>query len=179
MKLLITTILFLSITFNSCKNKVTKEDPRPDWTTEESIKMQSTFTEEEEDEINLFLKRHNDWKMTKTGTGLRYFIHTKSDAIDSAKVLDLVTVDYSIQLLDGTICYTSEDKGPQSFIVEKSDLESGLHEAIKLMCTGDKALFILPSHLAHGLIGDTDKIPPLMPIIYEIELLKIKHNNDQ
>ena len=58
-------------------------------------------------------------------------------------------------------------------MIEKTDIESGLHEALKYMCTNDKALFILPSHLAHGLIGDQDKIPPLQSLIYDIHLIKI------
>jgi FKBP-type peptidyl-prolyl cis-trans isomerase len=42
------------------------------------------------------------------------------------------------------------------------------------MHVGDKAKFILPSHLAHGIMGDNDKIPPLTPVVYNIELLSIQ-----
>ena len=63
-------------------------------------------------------------------------------------------------------------------MIEKTDIESGLHEALKFMCTDDKALFILPSHLAHGLIGDSDQIPPMVPIIYDIHLMKINPRNE-
>lgn len=145
----------------------------PQWSQEESINMNSTFAAEEDEEIENFLSHRPDWHMTKTGTGLRYFIYNKSERSDSAKVGDLVTVDFEISLLDGTICYTSEEKGPESFIVEKTDIESGLHEGVKYMTTGDRAKFILPSHMAHGLIGDTDKIPPLTPAIYDIHLIQI------
>ncbi|MCB9222789.1 MAG: FKBP-type peptidyl-prolyl cis-trans isomerase [Crocinitomicaceae bacterium] len=148
---------------------------QPNWTQEESINMNSTFAAEEDAEIEDFLSHRPDWKMTKTGTGLRYFVYNRSEHSDTARVGDLVTVDFEISLLDGTICYTSQDKGPESFIVEKTDIESGLHEGMKYLCTGDKALFILPSHMAHGLIGDTEKIPPLTPAIYDIQLLKIDH----
>lgn len=154
------------------------EQPLPEWTKEESINMQSVFVEEEEDEINSFLKRHSDWKMTKTETGLRYFIYEKSTHNDTARIYDEVTVDFEIDLLDGTHCYSSKTNGPESFMIEKTDIESGLHEALKYMCTDDKALFILPSHLAHGLIGDSDQIPPLVPIIYDIHLIKINSENE-
>ena len=80
--------------------------------------------------------------------------------------------------MDGTQCYSSKSNGPERFVVEKTDIESGLHEALKFMCTDDKAKFILPSHLAHGLIGDSDQIPPLVPIIYDIHLLKIKTKHE-
>ncbi len=168
---------FLAIV--SCTEEVEPiEVPKPEWTKEESIKMQSTFSSEEEDEINSFLKRRPDWKMTKTGTGLRYFIYEKSDLTDTVQIYDEVIVDFSIELLDGSKCYSSDSTGAESFMVEKTDIESGLHEAMKFMCTGDKALFILPSHLAHGLIGDSDKIPPMVPIIYNIHLVKINSSHE-
>ena len=108
-------------------------------------------------------------------SGLRSFIYYKSELNDTARVGDAVLVDFSVELLDGTICYTSEKEGPESFIVEKADIESGLHEAMQQMCTGDKGKFILPSFMAHGLIGDEDKIPPLTPVIYDIHLIEIDH----
>ncbi len=146
----------------------------PNWTKNQSIDMNSTFALEENEEIDLFLERHQDWSMTETGTGLRYMIYQKSVSNDSVKVGDLVTVDFEISLLNGDVCYSSRGNEPETFTVEKSDIESGLHEGVKYLCLGDKAKFILPSHAAHGLIGDTDKIPPLSPVIYDIELLKIE-----
>ncbi len=146
----------------------------PEWTQDNSSDMNAVFTEEEDEEIELFIKRHSDWRMTKTGTGLRYFIYSKSDMNDTARVDDVVTVDFEITLLDGTLCYSSSENGPESFMVEKADIESGLHEGMQYMCTGDRAKFILPSHMAHGLIGDEEKIPPLTPVVYDIHLIKIE-----
>ncbi len=176
MKKLIFFITLLLIC--SCETPQQQQKKDPKWTKEQSIEMQSTFTQEEDEEIESFLKRHPDWKMTKTGTGLRYFIYYKSENNDTAKVGDIVTVDFDISLLDGTLCYSSKEKGEDSFMVERTDIESGLHEAMKLMCTDDKAKFILPSHLAHRLIGDLEKIPPLSPVIYDIHLKKIKHHEN-
>jgi len=36
---------------------------------------------------------------------------------------------------------------------------------------GDAAIIILPSHLAFGLLGDQDMIPPRSTVIYEIEII--------
>jgi len=169
----ISTLAFFFFSFISCtEEEIIQELPIPKWNTNESINMQSTFVAEENDEINSFLKRHPDWNMTETGTGLRYFIYDKSENKDTAKVYDEVSLFFDIKLLDGTVCYTQQEE-IQQFMIEKTDIESGLHEALKHMCTNDKALFILPSHLAHGLIGDQDKIPPLQPLIYDIHLIKI------
>lgn len=162
----------------SCGSDEPTQKPvqEPQWTKEESIKMHSTFAAEEEEEIENFLSHRPDWKTSRTGTGLRYFIYHKSENNDTARVGDLVTVEFEITLLDGTFCYSSEEKGAESFIVEKTDLESGLHEGMQYMCTGDKAKFILPSHMAHGMIGDSEKIPPMTPTVYDIHLIEIETN---
>ncbi|MBD3638588.1 MAG: FKBP-type peptidyl-prolyl cis-trans isomerase [Crocinitomicaceae bacterium] len=167
-------LLFLA----ACGNDEQTQEPvkDPAWTKDESIKMNSTFAQEEDEEIENFLSHRPDWKATKTGTGLRYFIYHKSENNDTARVGDLVTVEFNISLLDGTECYSSEENGPESFIVEKTDIESGVHEGMQYMCTGDKAKLILPSHMAHGMIGDREKIPPLTPTVYDITLLEIKRN---
>ncbi|MFT5823703.1 MAG: FKBP-type peptidyl-prolyl cis-trans isomerase [Crocinitomix sp.] len=144
------------------------------WDTDESSNMNAQFATEESEEIDLFLGTHPDWNMISTGTGLRYMVYHKSESTDTAKVGNTVTVDFDIALLSGDVCYSSSENGPESFIVEKSDIESGLHEGVQYMCIGDKAKFIIPSHAAHGLVGDTEKIPPLSPVIYDIELLKIE-----
>ena len=171
--------LFITTLLVSCTEEV-KEEPEVDllehWNQDVSSDMNATFAEEENAEIDAFLERYPDWDMTETGTGLRYMVYYSSEEGDSARVDDVAHVKFEISLLDGTVCYTSEEDGTESFMVEKTDVESGLHEGIKFMKEGDKAKFILPSHMAHGLIGDTDKIPPLSTVIYDIELIKVEKN---
>ena len=168
--------LFIPLLFLACSDDQEEEMilNDPNWTKDESIIMNAQFSEEEQEEIELFLSTHQDWKMTETGTGLRYMIYQTTERIETPVVGDVVTVDFEISLLNGEVCYSSSENGPESFMVEKSDIESGLHEGVQYLSTGDKAKFIIPSHLAHGLIGDTEKIPPLSPVIYDIELLKIE-----
>jgi FKBP-type peptidyl-prolyl cis-trans isomerase len=42
------------------------------------------------------------------------------------------------------------------------------------MKMGDRAKLIIPSHLAHGLVGDLNKIPPLTTIVVDIHLIDLK-----
>jgi FKBP-type peptidyl-prolyl cis-trans isomerase len=42
------------------------------------------------------------------------------------------------------------------------------------MRKGEKAKFILPSHLAHGLVGDLQKIPPLSILVLDVELIDLQ-----
>lgn len=129
---------------------------------------------EEDKRIEAFVKK-NKLNVETTGTGLRYRVDSKSDEpCDTVRGKDRVWLEYKVSLLNGEEIYNSEEGGPRSFEVDRDDVESGLHEAVKFMCLGDSGYFILPSHLAHGLTGDQRKIPSNTPIIYEIEVVQVQ-----
>ena len=133
--------------------------------------MNRVFAEEEHQRIESFLKRRPDWEMTTTESGLRYMIYEKADsAAPKAQAGLIAHVSFTISLLDGTECYASEKGKEETFLIERDDVEMGIHEGIKYMRVGEKAKLILPAHLAHGLIGDRDKIPMLSALIYDIHL---------
>lgn len=136
------------------------------------IEANKIYVKQESDEIDQYVKRKG-WNMITTGTGLRYMITSKGSG-DSVKATQLVKVNYKIVLLDGRICYSSDSLGPKEFVVGADNVESGLHEGIQYLRVGDKATLILPSYLAHGLIGDESKIPPKASVIYELEILSVK-----
>jgi len=93
---------------------------------------------------------------------------------DSIREGDLVTVEYELSLLDGTVCYNTDTTGAESFVVGSSIVESGLDEGVKYLQQGDKAKIILPPHLAHGLLGDENKIPARSIILFDIEIIDVK-----
>jgi len=161
-------ILFLV----ACEQKEAPVAPVQKWSQEESIRMNSTFASEEIEAIDSYLQRRPDWKTEKTGTGLYYFIYESTEN-SSPEVGDIVWVNFTASLLSNKICYSSKRGEPESFMIEKSDIESGIHEGVQLMSVGEKAKFILPSHLAHGLIGDLDEIPPMETVIYDLSLIHI------
>lgn len=118
-----------------------------------------------------YVKRHK-WKMKITKTGLWYMIYEKGNG-KKAETGKIATIKYSIKLLDGTLCYTSDSLGVKQFKIGQGGVEEGLEEGILLMRVGDKARFILPPHLAYGLVGDDKKIPHRATIVYNVELLNI------
>ena len=111
--------------------------------------------------------------VTKTGTGLRYFIYHQGKGA-KAENGKIAVVNYEVTLIDGTVCYSTKEKGAEEFVIGKDNVESGLHEGITFMKVGDKAKIIIPSYLAHGLSGDFNKIPVRSTIIYDIELIALK-----
>src|SRR5688572_22267823 len=159
-------ILFVLFTLQACGEKkkpnpvVIKmsdfEDPM--------IKRNKELSKQEQMQIDAYVKRHK-YNMIETGTGVRYMIYEKGSG-ESANTKDIVVMDFDIQLLDGTLCYTSKSTGAEQFVVDYDNVESGLHEAIKFLHKGDKAIIIIPSHRAFGLVGDADKIPPLSTVVY-------------
>ena len=126
----------------------------------------------EEEDIDDFVSRYG-WNMVKSGTGLRYMI----DSLGNGELVrhgQIVEINYTVRFLTGDIVYNSKELGTKSFVAGRGGVETGLEEGIKLLRKGDKAKFILPSHLAFGLLGDGNKIPSKTPLVYEVELIDIQ-----
>lgn len=174
-RLLTACLLVAAFSIQSCGNSQKKNATNTNIHSKEFqdklVEANKMYVKQESDEIDQYV-RHRGWQMTTTGTGLRYMITQKGDG-EVALPEKFARVKYKISLMDGTLCYSSDSTGTRDFLVGQDNVESGLHEAIQLMHVGDKALFILPSHLAHGLIGDENKIPPKASVIYHIELLAV------
>jgi FKBP-type peptidyl-prolyl cis-trans isomerase len=166
----------LALVITSCGNSKNKKNPNASSEQnnlkESLIEANKTRIEIENSQIEGYIKRRG-WNMIKTGTGLRYMIYENGSGKKAVKD-SRATVDFDIELIDGTKCYDTKSKGPKEFLVGMDHIESGIHEGILYMKEGDKAKMILPSHLAHGLIGDMDKIPAKSTIIYDIHLISIR-----
>lgn len=116
-----------------------------------------------------FVKRKS-WKMLLSGEGYFYEV---LDEGEQPKITDKkqVTCECRISLLDGTPCYNIKNK---VFVVGGSDEIYGLHHAIKLLGKGGKARFIFPSHMAYGIRGDFDRIPPRTILLYNVYVTNVR-----
>jgi FKBP-type peptidyl-prolyl cis-trans isomerase len=100
------------------------------------------------------------YKVIKEGTGLR--------PTDS----DVVTVNYSGKLIDGTVFDSSYDRGqPATFPVD--GVIAGWTEALKLMKVGSIFELVIPSKLAYGKTGAPPAIGPDQTLLFKVELLAI------
>jgi len=108
--------------------------------------------------------------MKETESGLHYLIYNPGKG-EKAEPGMKAMIEYSISLLDGTVLYSSKEIGPKPFHIEKDNVEQGLHEGVTYMRVGDKAKIIVPFYLAHGLMGDHAKIPPLASLVFDVRLL--------
>ena len=162
---------FLLLLLLSCTSEK-EETIEVDWTKEKSMELNKTIAAEEKIAIKLFLAQHADWKLIETGTGLQYFIYEKGDGV-AIKVGSKVDVKYKVTQLDGTVCYETGEDEVLEVVVDHSQVESGVQEGLKKMRIGDKAKMIIPSHLAHGITGDLNKIPPLTPLVVDIQVIEL------
>jgi FKBP-type peptidyl-prolyl cis-trans isomerase FkpA len=126
----------------------------------------------QQDQISSFVKRMG-WEMTKTSTGLWYGIYENGQGNKAAKE-KIISLHYTISLLDGTLCESSHESSPKSFRIGHGGVEAGLEEGVLLLREGDKARFIMPPHLAHGNFGDNNKIPPGAILLFDVEVIQIK-----
>jgi FKBP-type peptidyl-prolyl cis-trans isomerase FkpA len=118
--------------------------------------------------IKAFVKEKG-WPMTETGTGLYCWIYENGNGAAPVNG-NVVDISYKVTLLDGTAIYEAQNG---QFRLGEDNVESGLHEALLLMHLGDKARLIMPSHLAFGLTGDSEKVPQKATLLYDIALLRI------
>ena len=117
--------------------------------------------------------RRHQLEMVSTGTGLRYQVieEGKGKPVEPGK---MVTLDYVLYDLTGDVVYTSETEGPMHFVVSKSEVPSGLDEAVRLLREGDCAWAIVPSHLGYGILGDQKSVPSRATLIYLLKVKKVE-----
>lgn len=110
----------------------------------------------------------------KTESGLRYQIIQKGNGVKAEKGKN-VSVHYKGQLADGTVFDSSYKRNqPIDFPVGVGQVISGWDEGIQLLNVGDKARFVIPSHLGYGSRGAGGVIPPNATLIFDVELMNVK-----
>ncbi len=127
-------------------------------------------------EGNLFLDANRKKPgVMEMDSGLQYTVIEEGDGPVPGKT-DIVEAHYRGMLIDGTLFDSSYGHGkPAVFRVDK--VIAGWSEALQHMHVGAKWKLFIPSDLAYGPKGLGDRIPPNAALIFEVELLGIKHGN--
>jgi len=158
-----------------CSSKQSNGDDhqhRP-MTEDEQVEVQRDFLRKERESIEAYIKDRN-LTVERTGMGMYYTILEDSSATEMVETEDIVEYEYDISMLNGSLLFTSRQLGNGHLKIDKQDAEIGLHESLKKLGLGDKGLFILPSHLAFGVAGDQDRVPPKTALVYELKVVKIQ-----
>jgi FKBP-type peptidyl-prolyl cis-trans isomerase FkpA len=133
------------------------------------IKANQQLVQKENDEMDYYVKSHQ-MPFTQTKSGVRYYVYKPSAKGDSIRDGMEISMHFKVSLMNGNEVYNSEQSGKKTFLVGQESIESGIHKGVQYLKKGDKALLLIPSHLAHGLLGDMKKIPPQMPIVYDVQI---------
>lgn len=149
-----------------------QEVPHP-ITQEERWDAQRDFLKKERESIEGYINERS-LDMERTGMGLYYTIIKDSVAPEMVESEDRVEYQYKISMLNGSLLFSSENSGNGTLTIDKEDAVIGLHESLKKLGLGDEGLFILPSHLAFGVAGDQDRVPPKTALVYELKIVKIQ-----
>ncbi|NCC99301.1 MAG: hypothetical protein EOL95_06300 [Bacteroidia bacterium] len=128
--------------------------------------------EAEQEDIKKFIDS-SEYKMTYSDNGFWYYIIEKGNG-KKVRNGQIVKIAYSLELLDGTVCYSTDKNRIKTFEVGKRKVEKGLDIAMPLFAENSEAVIIMPSHLAHGVVGDRKCIPARTPILYRIKILSVK-----
>lgn len=124
-----------------------------------------------------FLKKNAQQKGVKVlPSGLQYKVLEKGKGPVPGKN-DTCTVKYEGRLIDGTVFDSSYKRNPQTIDFTPSQVIKGWTEALTMMPVGSKWQIFIPENLAYGERGAGD-IPPYSTLIFEVELVSIKHSAD-
>ncbi|NVO18273.1 MAG: FKBP-type peptidyl-prolyl cis-trans isomerase [Bacteroidetes bacterium] len=111
-----------------------------------------------------------------SASGLYYIEKVKGKGPHAAKG-KTVSVHYTGHLLDGTVFDTSlkgNPAKPYEFVLGAGQVIQGWDEGIALMNEGGKATLIVPSKLGYGSNGSGSVIKPFSPLVFDVELVKVK-----
>jgi len=91
-----------------------------------------------------------------------------------AKTGDVLTVDYTGWLAEGTEFDSSKDSGPFKFTLGAGEVIPGWDEGLVGMQAKGNRMLSIPSAKGYGEKGTPDgKIPPNADLVFQVKLLKI------
>jgi FKBP-type peptidyl-prolyl cis-trans isomerase FkpA len=167
-------LFFAFVCLLSCgSNQINPNKPAENKTSEALIKVNQYMIKKDVELIKAYIKRHS-WSLTETESGLWIGIYQKNNG-KTVKPGNKVQIKYTLELLDGSLCYSSDSLGIKTINLGKGETENGLEEGLLQMKEGESAKMILPPHLAYGLVGDQNCIPARAIIVYDVAMLKIEN----
>ena len=86
---------------------------------------------------------------------------------------DRVLFDYEIADLNGILLYGKEELGQITYYVDEEELLPALREGIRIMRPGEEVVFLFPSYLCFGYLGDGEKITINQPLRFTIFLVSL------
>ena len=115
----------------------------------------------------------------KMKSGLIIVDKVVGDGVEAEK-FDILTVNYTGKLEDGTVFDSSKNPGrdPFRFTVGLGQVIQGWEEGFVGMKIGGTRTLTIPPEMGYGARGAGDVIPPNATLIFEVELLEVEKNEN-
>ena len=179
MKHSVLILLFLSLLVSCGKTIARKPIVRKTSTyLNESISFNKKLIALEENAFKAIIINDSLNTYFSSPNGFRYKYDKKSLISYLPKFGDEVIFNYEVRDLNNSIIYSNEVIGNQKYVVDQQEIVEGLRNGLKLMNEGDIVTFLFPSHKVFGYLGDQKKIEINQPLIYKVQLNKIKKKNE-
>lgn len=146
--------------------------------TDQSVARNIKLYENEKKHFQEIMDANPDQNYLASQNGFWYTYNTKieSDSIPKPVFGDLIHFDYNVKTINGDVIYTNAETNPDTYLVDKQELFTGLRKGIKLMKAGETATFLFPSSTAYGYYGDQNKISINTPLICKVTIHSIIEN---
>ncbi len=132
------------------------------------------YENREKASIQDYLASHSDQNFELKPSGL-YYLEALTGTGRAPEPNDSAYIILKVKFLDETVYYTNEGTTDTIvFPVAVGALIYGLDEGITYMKEGGKASLLIPSSLAYGAIGNGYGIPGYTPLLYDVQLVRVK-----
>ena len=171
---LILSVFLVAILASSCKQHQEARRPLSQSSgtfMKKSAERNKKLIATEEGQIEALIKSNSKIKYMASTKGYwyTYVIQNPNDTLTPKKG-DVAFFDYEVKDLKGNVIYSELELRPQTYLVDKQNIMSGLREGIKLMHKNEKVTFLFPSHIAYGYHGDNKKIGTNQPLLCTVNL---------
>lgn len=139
-----------------------KEDP-----TQQMLEYNKACLQAEMDEINAYLADSTQFIACTDGWWLQTVKKGNGPTIQS---MQTVVLNYSVERLDGTICYSSETEGSKTLVVGKREWLQGIDLLLPTLTMGSEVVVIFPSRMAYGFRGKDNCITSYCPLLCRLQI---------
>jgi len=145
---------------------------------DESISFNKSLIEKEEAVFKAIIAKDSLSNYIASSNGFWYTYNYKSKKTYTPEFGDQLLYTFDVFDLKNNVIYSSQEKGMQTYTVDKQELIEGLRNGLKLMHEEDVVTFLFPSHKVYGYLGDENKIGINQSLIYKVQLIKINKKNE-
>jgi len=120
----------------------------------------------------------NEEEQGKMVNGMKIVDNVVGEGLEAEK-FDILTVNYTGKLEDGTVFDSSNNPGrdPFRFTVGLGQVIQGWEEGFIGMKEGGSRTLTIPSEMGYGAAGAGGVIPPNATLIFDVELLQVEKND--